>query len=42
LGSAVNLTAFGSPGRLEHGQDFGELSRAADRATAAFASEVLP
>jgi len=34
LGSAVNLTAFGSPGRLEHGQ--------VDRATAAFASEVLP
>jgi len=33
LGSAVNLTAFGSPGRLEHGQ--------VDRATAAFASEVL-
>ena len=42
LGSAGNLTAFGSPGRLAHGQDFGKLSQPADRATAAFASEVLP
>jgi len=33
LGSAVNLTAFGPPGKLEHGQ--------IDRATAAFDSEVL-